>query len=65
MIEDFQARILPRNKEFLKSILNKPAEDRTVSEIAYQDFMRENFKEITRSAELERWNEHKANNSSD
>lgn len=65
MIEDFQVRILPRTKEFLKSAVRKPAKEKSEREISYIKFMQENFLTILEEVELECWNEHKAKNSSD
>jgi hypothetical protein len=62
LINKSKISIMPRTKEFLKTVLSKPVEEKLERDIAYENFMRENFKQFAQEAELERWNERKAGN---
>lgn len=57
LINKSKISIMPRTKEFLKTVFSKPVEEKTERDIAYENFMRKNFNQLVQEVELERWNE--------
>lgn len=62
LINKSKISIMPRTKEFLKTVLSKPIKEKSELETLYIKFMEENFEKLFKEVELERWNEHKAKN---
>jgi hypothetical protein len=58
--KNFKFKILPRTKDFLKTVLSKPVSEKLEHEITYENSMREKKWEIYQEAMTEFWNERNA-----